>query len=46
MEKAYNRLNWDFIKKCSTDLCFPDKWLNWTIQCIIIPSFRVIVNGE
>lgn len=28
MEKAYDRLDWDFLIKCFTDLDFSGKWTN------------------
>lgn len=35
----------NFIKKTINDLCFSEKWINWT-QCITIPYFRVVGNGR
>lgn len=27
MEKAYDRLEWDFARKCFQDLGFPNRWI-------------------
>lgn len=45
IEKAYDMLDWNFIKKCFTDLRFL-VYVNWMMQCIITLSFKVIVNGK
>lgn len=46
MKKAYDKLDWNFIRKCSQDLGFTDKWANWTMQCITTTTFKVMVNGK
>lgn len=46
IEKAYNRLDGEFIKKCFIDSGFSNKWINWIMQCIKTTSFKVIVNGK
>lgn len=32
IEKAYGRLEGDFIKSCLIDLGFCDMWTNWVMQ--------------
>lgn len=44
--KAYDGHDWDFIKICFTNSGFFDKWINWIMQGITTPSFRVMVNGR
>lgn len=32
MEKAYDRIDWEFIRKRYLDLDFHDKWITWIMQ--------------
>jgi len=51
MEKAYDRLEWDFICKCFQELRFHSAWIKWIMEAIsmvndipsglIIPSRRI-----
>ena len=45
-EKAYDRLEWDFIIKCFEELGFHPKWLRWIRECISSVSYSLLVNGE
>lgn len=44
MEKAYDRLNWKFIKSASLILVFLEKWTNWIMECITIARFSMLAN--
>lgn len=44
IEKAYDRFNWKFIKKCFSNLDFSKKWINWIMECNTIASFSALVN--
>jgi len=46
MEKAYDRLEWDFIIQCLQELGFHPQWISWTKECLTIVSFSILVNGE
>lgn len=46
MAKAYDRLDWDFTRKCFFNFGFHDKWIIWIMQCISTTSFNVIVTGN
>jgi len=46
MEKAYVRIEWDFILKCLQELCFHPTWNSWIKQCISSISYSIIVNDE
>lgn len=45
LEKAYDRLEWDFIRKVLLYLNFPDSWMKLIMSCISSSSLSVIVNG-
>ena len=34
MEKAYDRLEWDFIRITFSKLGFHPKWIEWVMECI------------
>jgi hypothetical protein len=46
LEKAYDRLNWNFIENCMTECKFPHKLINIIHYCITSPSFRILWNGD
>ncbi|KAL6145048.1 hypothetical protein ACLB2K_055736 [Fragaria x ananassa] len=46
LEKAYDFLNWRYIKACLTKFGFCDNWINMVLNCISSVSFSVIINGK
>ena len=46
MEKAYDRLEWPFIRKCLEQLGFHSKWIHWIMECIMTISYSLLVNDE
>nr|XP_025664883.1 uncharacterized protein LOC112763420 [Arachis hypogaea] len=46
LEKAYDRLNWNFIKETLMDIGFPQNFINLTLSCISTARMRVFWNGE
>jgi hypothetical protein len=46
LEKAYDRLNWNFIEKCLEDCKFPPKLIQVIHHCISSPSYKIMWNGE
>ncbi|XP_074313520.1 uncharacterized protein LOC141648697 [Silene latifolia] len=45
MEKAYDRLEWNFIEETFKQMGFNHKWISWIMECIKTTSFSVLVNG-
>jgi len=46
MEKAYDRIEWDFLLTCLHHLGFHETWIRWIKECISTVSYSVIINGE
>jgi hypothetical protein len=46
LEKAYDRLNWNFVKNCLNDCKFPHNLINIIHHCITSPSFKILWNGD
>lgn len=46
MEKAYDRIEWDFLWAVLSKLGFPHKWTEWIKACVTTVSYSVKVNGE
>ncbi|XP_010676995.1 uncharacterized protein LOC104892705 [Beta vulgaris subsp. vulgaris] len=45
MNKAYDRVNWQFIVKVLSAYGFPRYWIMLIKQCIETVSYRVMING-
>ncbi|XP_074301569.1 uncharacterized protein LOC141632969 [Silene latifolia] len=45
MEKAYDRLEWNFIEETFKQMGFNAKWISWIMACINTVSYAVLVNG-
>ncbi|KAF7146373.1 hypothetical protein RHSIM_Rhsim04G0047200 [Rhododendron simsii] len=44
--KAYDRVEWDFLKALLEKMGFHSMWIQWVMQCVSTVSFAVVVNGE
>ncbi|RVX14050.1 LINE-1 retrotransposable element ORF2 protein [Vitis vinifera] len=45
IEKAYDKINWQFLLKVMEKMGFGAKWLRWMWWCISTARFSVMVNG-
>ncbi|XP_056698604.1 uncharacterized protein [Spinacia oleracea] len=46
MNKAYDRVRWDFLFQALQEFGFPPYWVHIIRQCITTVSYQVLVNGE
>jgi len=46
LHKAFDTLNREFVYFMMHCMKFPFSWINWIRECIISPSFSIIVNGS
>ena len=43
--KAYDRVEWLFLKQVMIKLGFAEPWVNLIMRCITTSSFSIIING-
>ncbi|XP_057460090.1 uncharacterized protein LOC130750511 [Actinidia eriantha] len=44
-DKAYDTINWEFVKDVLKGLGFPRVFVGWMIQCISTTSYSISING-
>ncbi|RVX05699.1 LINE-1 reverse transcriptase-like [Vitis vinifera] len=45
IEKAYDKVDWNFILTIMKKMGFGEKWIRWIQWCISTASFSVMING-
>ncbi|XP_060968697.1 uncharacterized protein LOC115720552 [Cannabis sativa] len=45
MEKAYNKMEWDFIISVLNRLGFPNMFTKWVSSCIMVEDIKLLLNG-
>jgi hypothetical protein len=46
MEKAFDRMEWNFLLAILDKLGFSSIWISWIRVCISTPSFSILLNGS
>ncbi|CAM8950231.1 unnamed protein product [Rhodiola kirilowii] len=45
ISKAYDSVDWSFLRQCLEIFGFPVIYINWTMACVSTVKFSVLVNG-
>ncbi|XP_060217048.1 uncharacterized protein LOC132644468 [Lycium barbarum] len=45
LKKAYDTVEWAFVKEMMHALNFPYQFIRWTMACITTPQFTIAING-
>ena len=46
MSKAYDRVNWNFLKAVLTVMRFDPKWIRWIMECVTTVEYTLLINGS
>ncbi|XP_074305794.1 uncharacterized protein LOC141641015 [Silene latifolia] len=46
LKKAYDSIEWDFIKQMLQALNFPDQMIQWIMECVTTPWYTLSLNGS
>lgn len=46
MQKAYDTVNWSFLKDMLLALYFPGRFVDLVMECVCTPKFSLMINGE
>jgi hypothetical protein len=46
MEKAFDRMEWNFLLAILKKLGFSSTWISWISICISTPTFSILLNGS
>ncbi|CAA7044678.1 unnamed protein product [Microthlaspi erraticum] len=46
LEKAYDRIRWDFLEDTLTAAGFSESWIQWIMKCVTGPVMNLLWNGE
>ncbi|GMI66103.1 hypothetical protein HRI_000279600 [Hibiscus trionum] len=45
MSKAYDRVEWEFIRKMLTVMGFSKQWIDLVLKCVSSVSYRIVLNN-
>lgn len=45
MSKAYDRIEWGFLRAVLEILDFQETWIDWIMECITMVSYSFLING-
>lgn len=45
-QKAYDSVNWSFLRLVMVKLGFGNMWINWIMNCVSLASMSILLNGS
>ena len=45
LQKAYDRVNWNFLHVVLKNFGFDEKFMKWILECVSTMSFKLLING-
>ena len=46
ISKAYDRLEWVFLKKVMERMGFHSRWVGWIMECVQSVTYSMLINSE
>ena len=46
MQKAYDRIEWSFLKAILHNMGFSTNWIHWVMLCVSTMSYRILINSS
>ena len=46
IEKAYNKLSWQYMDKMLEAFGFSPDWVEWVMSLVTTPFFNILLNGS
>lgn len=46
MSKAYDRIDWNFLKAVLGAMNFNDRWVQWIMECVTSVHYTLLINGN
>jgi hypothetical protein len=46
ISKAYDRIDWDYLRGIMTKMGFSTRWVSWIMMCVESVDYNVIVNDR
>ncbi|KAH0724744.1 hypothetical protein KY284_000609 [Solanum tuberosum] len=46
LKKAYDSVEWVYLRQILEELRFPEKFVTWIMECVQTVNYSIIINGE